>query len=139
MGEITMNHVDMMLLVYCKRGHFLGLDKALAGCGVGGKVHEVTLSTGETVTDMHGAKAPVLWQKGEFQAVLDYLKGDIQGPLALAKFIEQNGYMDFVGFTGNTRMPCKLLTVEQTANYDDKGRWAMNRGQRMGFLKWIFE
>jgi hypothetical protein len=138
-AELALNHVDMMFLVYVNRGHFLGLDKALAGCGVGGKVHEVTLSTGENVTDMHGSKAPTLWRAAEYDAVLAYLEGDVSQPLALAHYIEQNGVMNFVGFSGNTSMKCELLTVEQAANYDDKGRWAKNRGQRMGFLRWIFE
>jgi len=138
-AELALNHVDMMFLVYAQRGHFLGLDKALAGSGVAGKVHEVTLTTGEKLTDMHGSKAPVLWQQGEYDAVLAYLKGDVSQPLELARVIANTGVMSFVGFSGNTAMPCQLLTVAEICEYDDRGRWAKNRSQRKGFLRWIYE
>jgi len=138
-AELALNHVDMMFLVYCIRGHFLGLDKALAGSGVPGKVHEVTLTTGEKLTGMYGGMAPQLWQRGEYQAVLDYLAGDVTQPMALARVIDTTGHMNFVGLGGTTSMPCKLLTVEEVCEYDDRGRWALNRARRQGFLKWLYE
>lgn len=138
-AELAKNHVDMMYLVYCIRGHFLGLDKAIAGAGLAGKTHEVTLSTGEKLTGMYGGMAPKLWQQGEYDAVLTYLRGDVTQPLALARIIEKNQRMDFVGLGGTTRMPCSLQTVEEATFFDDRGRWAKNRTQRQAFLKWIYE
>ncbi|MBW1778844.1 MAG: hypothetical protein JRG88_11445 [Deltaproteobacteria bacterium] len=61
----------MTLYVTFTRGHFLGLQAALEGCGCAGKLKEVVLSTGEIITDMSGEKAPEFWKKGEREAVLE--------------------------------------------------------------------
>ena len=76
-----------MLLVTFAKGWFLGLDKALKGAGIAGKVHELTLKNGEMLHDMNGGMAPKLWADGEHDAVLTYLRGDVEQTLALAQNI----------------------------------------------------
>lgn len=57
-GELAINHVDLMLLVTFNKGWYLGLDKALKGAGIAGKVHDVTLKNGEVLHEMNGGLAP---------------------------------------------------------------------------------
>lgn len=135
--SLALNHIDLMYLVYCQRGHFLGLDKCLAGCEVGSKVHEVTLSNGEVLRSMNGAMAPKLWQRGEYQAVLDYLVGDVQPPLRLIEYIRDNHKLRFTGFNGLQEIPCELMTVAAaTQNIDH--HWMTTEGERKKFLSWIY-
>ncbi len=90
-GELALNHIDMMLLVTFAKGWFLGLQKALTGAGLEGKLKAVTLSDGSELTDMQGAKAPQLWADKEYDAVLAYLKEDVLQPLKLAEYIAETG------------------------------------------------
>jgi hypothetical protein len=76
-AQLAMDHVDLMLIVTFKQGYFLGLEKALIGAGLGGKLKNVELADGSVLADMDGAKAPKLWASGEYKAVLAYLKEDV--------------------------------------------------------------
>lgn len=106
------NHIDMMLLVSFQTGYRLGLDAALAGAGLESKLHNVTLSTGEALIDMSGAKAPELWRAGERQAVLDYLKVDVMQPLLLARNIAATNVIYWTSKKGRPMaIPTPLLTV----------------------------
>lgn len=111
------NHIDMMLLVSFQKGHFLGLDTALAGHNIGSKLHQVTLSDGTILTDMSGAKAPELWRRGERQAVLQYLAVDVQRPLELANDIYKVKHIEWTSKSGKPQFcTCDLYTVEQAFN-----------------------
>src|SRR5690349_8936553 len=57
-GQLALNHIDLMMIVTFNKGWFLGLDKALSGAGITSKVRQLTLSTGEIITNMNGALAP---------------------------------------------------------------------------------
>lgn len=87
---LMMDHVDLMAAVVAMRGHYLSLDKALIGAGLQGKLHCVTLKSGEFITDMNGAKAPVLWAQGEHDAVLAYQKVDVMQSLELALAVSRS-------------------------------------------------
>ena len=65
-----------MLLVTFQKGYYLGLDKALHGAGLSGKLKKVALSDGTILMEMDGAMAPALWARGEYEAVLTYLRQD---------------------------------------------------------------
>ena len=52
-GELAIDHVDLMLLVTFNKGWYLGLDKALNGAGIGGKVHDVMLKNGDVLHEMN--------------------------------------------------------------------------------------
>lgn len=105
-------HIDMMLLVSFQTGYRLGLDAALKGAGLESKLHEVTLTTGEVLTDMSGAKAPELWKAGERAAVLEYLKVDVRQPLRLARHIEKTNVIYWTSQKGRPMaIQTPLLTV----------------------------
>src|SRR5689334_947644 len=89
-AHLALNHIDPMFEVVCRRGHMLGLDKTLIGCGLDSKRHEVELKDGKMLFDMNGALAPKLWREGNYWAVRDYLEQDILQPLKLADYIEKN-------------------------------------------------
>jgi hypothetical protein len=81
---LARSHIDMMFMVVAKNGHYLGLDKAARGMGLGGKRKEVQLRDGSSIHDMSGAKAPRMWAERETAAVLEYLKDDVSQTLDLA-------------------------------------------------------
>ena len=85
--ELALAHVDMMFYVIAIKGYRLGLEAALLGAGLPPKLHEVTLKSGEVITEMSGAMAPLLWQQGEYEAVLDYLKIDVEQTVSLASHL----------------------------------------------------
>jgi hypothetical protein len=87
-AELNANHIDMMMIVTFTKGYFLGLQKALVGAGLTGKLKHVTLRDGSPLTDMNGALAPKLWAQEEYDAVLAYLRDDVVQPLRLAEIIE---------------------------------------------------
>jgi hypothetical protein len=107
------DHIDMMLLVTFQTGYRLGLDAALLGAGLESKLHQVTLTTGEVITDMSGARAPALWCAGERQAVLDYLAVDVIQPLKLARRIEAERCLRWTSKKGRAMfINTDLLTVK---------------------------
>ncbi len=132
------NHIDMMLLVSFQKGHFLGLDTALAGHNIGSKLHQVTLSDGTVLTDMSGAKAPELWRRGERQAVLQYLTVDVQRPLELANDIHKVKHIEWTSKSGKPQFcTCDLYTVEQAFNTLPEPRdtsWMSNPIDRRKFI-----
>lgn len=136
------DHVDLMLQFTFTVGHFLGLDKALAGAQLDGKVHDVTLSTGKKIHDMHGSKAPRLWKQGECEAVLEYLEGDVTQLLALAKWVQHHKRIYWTSSYGNE---CKaeipeLLTVKQCFEIPEPDvSWMDNPPTRNDFVDWILD
>jgi hypothetical protein len=114
-GDLALNHIDLMLIVTFTKGYFLGLDKALAGAGVKGKVKNVTLSNGTLLNDMSGAKAPQLWADGEYQVVLEYLRADVTQLIELAKVIETKKSFQWKSNSGRTQsFPIeKFLVVKE--------------------------
>ena len=130
-AQLAMNHVDLMAIVVATQGHYLGLDKAAVGCGVESKLKSVTLKDGSTHEAMNGAAAPELWQAGETEAVIEYLKQDVRTTLAVAQNWAET--MSFAWTTGSGRFKREYIpgvwggdlpTVEQLLNW--KGRHAVD-------------
>ncbi|MCI0476785.1 MAG: ribonuclease H-like domain-containing protein [Anaerolineales bacterium] len=88
-AELALAHVDLMAIVTFKRGHFLSLQKALEGAGISGKKKEVLLKDGSRLDGMSGKLAPQLWARGEFDAVLSYLREDVMPLLELARIVSE--------------------------------------------------
>ncbi len=86
-AELALAHVDLMVIVTFQRGYFLGLQKALAGAGIAGKLKEVALNDGTRLYEMSGKRAPELWAKGEYSAVLSYLREDVMPLLKLTEIV----------------------------------------------------
>ena len=141
-GELALNHVDLMLLVTFNKGWYLGLDKALNGAGIGGKVHEVKLKNGETLHNMDGGMAPKLWADGEHEAVLTYLRGDVEQTLALTKNIQETREIRWLSSRGKPQFVSvpKLLTVRECFSLPEPDvSWMDNPPTREGFVSWIPE
>jgi hypothetical protein len=139
-GQLALNHVDLMLMVTFTKGWFLGLDKALSGAGIPGKVKKLTLSSGETLDDVSGALAPVLWAKQEFNAVLTYLKGDVTQTLELAKVVQNTHTIRWISGNGKSQFVSvpRLLTVRECfAIPKPDTSWMTNPHRRETFVDWI--
>ncbi|MBI4671463.1 MAG: ribonuclease H-like domain-containing protein [Chloroflexi bacterium] len=88
-AELALAHVDLMAIVTFKRGHFLSLQKALEGAGIQGKKQVVVLQDGSRLDGMSGKLAPELWRRGEFDAVLSYLREDVMQLLELTRIVSE--------------------------------------------------
>jgi hypothetical protein len=85
-ADLALNsHCDLMLMSVCALGWRTGLDAFAKGAGVESKLKAVTLKDGSTLHDMSGARAPELWQAGEYDAVLAYLRQDAIATLQVAE------------------------------------------------------
>jgi len=139
-GQLALNHVDLMLLVTFTKGWLLGLDKALSGAGIAGKVKKLTLSNGETLNDMSGALAPVLWARQEYNAVLTYLKGDVAQTLELAKVVQSSHAIRWISGNGKPQAVSvpRLLTVKECFGIPEPDTsWMTNPPRRETFIEWI--
>jgi uncharacterized protein YprB with RNaseH-like and TPR domain len=139
-AQLAMSHVDMMLLVTFRKGWRLSLQAALMGARLEGKLKEVTLSTGETIDDMSGLMAIELWQAGEYDAVLAYLREDVLQPLALARKIESQKMISWVSRKGRYQAVSvpKLTTVEETFLLPKPDTsWMTDPPTRESFIEWM--
>ena len=141
-GEMALNHVDLMLLVTFTKGWFLGLDKALQGANIAGKVHEVTLVNGEILYNMDGGMAPELCAKEEYDAVLTYLRGDVEQTLELAKVVQETQRIRWTSGRGkaqSTSVP-RLKTVRECFDIPEPDTsWMTDPPRREDFVSWIPE
>jgi len=139
-GKLALNHFDLMLLVTFTKGYFLGLDKALQGAGIKGKVKQVKLKDGSMLHDMGGGKAPELWAQGEHEAVLSYLRGDVLGLLELVEVVQRQKRMNWKSNRGNVQniRVQKLLTVKECFSIPEPDvSWMSNPPRRQQFVDWI--
>lgn len=112
---LALAHVDLMAIVTFSRGYFLGLQKALAGAGIAGKKQEVVLNDGTRLYEMSGKRAPELWQAGEYNAVLSYLRQDVMPLLELTRLVAARREIRWTsskGFPQALRVE-KLYTVRE--------------------------
>jgi len=140
-AHLALNSVDGMLLVTFRKGYYLGLDAALIGAGVKGKQHTVTLNNGTEITDMDGAKAPKMWRDGDYQAVMDYLRGDVIQPLELSKVLAQSNQLKWTSKSGRpqgvfTKME---LVKDLFALPEPDTSWMTDPPTRQKFVDWMPE
>lgn len=139
-AELAMNHIDMMLIVAFSKGHYLSLEKALTGAKLGGKVKSAVLSDGTSLNDMSGEKAPALWAKGEYEVVLNYLRGDVTQALKLAHFIQNERIIRWTSNTGKFQSLSveKLLRVKDCFDISEPDTsWMKNPPSREQFISWM--
>ncbi len=139
-GQLALNHVDLMLMVTFTKGWLLGLDKALSGAGISGKVKKLTLSNGEILSDMSGALAPGLWARQEYKAVLAYLESDVVQTLELAKVVQTSRAIRWISGNGKQQsVPApRLLTVKECFGIPEPDTsWMTNPPKRESFVDWI--
>ena len=139
-GQLALSHADLMVMVTFSKGYYLGLDKALAGAGLQGKVKNVALRDGTILSDMSGAQAPALWKAGEHEAVLAYLKGDVAQLLALAEVVQRTRSIRWLSNSGKPQSVRvnKLLTVSECFQIPAPDTsWMSNPPARSSFVNWI--
>jgi len=139
-GELAMNHIDLMLHIVFKKGYRLSLDAALAGAGLAGKKHEVTLKNGYVLRGMSGALAPDLWSKGETDAVIEYLKEDVRQPVALVEDILLTHSIQWISKAGKSQRVYidTLKTVKELFDLPHPDTsWMTNPPKRQDFVEWI--
>jgi hypothetical protein len=90
--QLAASHIDMMFHVFCELGHGVGLDAAVRGMGLAGKLE-----------GMKGADAPVLWAEGKREEVLQYVGQDVRATLELATACEASGMFRWVARSGKVR------------------------------------
>jgi hypothetical protein len=142
MAILAVEHVDLMLMVTFARGHYLGLQKALEGAGLAGKLKRVQLSDGRLIEDMEGSRAPILWGQGEQEAVLAYLEQDVRQQLALAKLVRDRGEIRWTSGSGKPQAVAfdKLLTVKECFTLPEPDTsWMRNPPSRAQFTAWMGE
>jgi hypothetical protein len=139
-AELALSHVDMMLMVTFSQGFFLGLQKALLGAGLEGKRQEVTLSDGRLLEGMEGRLAPSLWEQGEYDAVLAYLKADVENTLALGRYVQREQMIRWTSGRGIPQVARfdRLLTVRECFGLPKPDTsWMTNPPRRRQFVSWM--
>lgn len=128
-ADLAMNHIDMMFHFYCLKGFPLGLDTCAKGCGLPGKVE-----------GMDGAKAPALWQAGEYQTVLDYVAQDVITTLRIARTVYRQKGFDWRARSGrrNSVRINEWKTVKEClALPEPDNSWMANPMTRSSFTEWM--
>lgn len=140
-AQIALAHVDLMVIVTFLRGHWLGLQKALLGAGISGKKQEVILNDGTPLNEMSGKRAPELWGRGEYNAVLSYLREDVMPLLELTRIVQTTKQ---IRWTSNKGKPAavdvvKLFTVRECFHFPlpDTSWMKMEPPQREQFVRWM--
>ena len=139
-SQLALQHIDLMMMVTFTKGWFLSLQKALEGAGLPGKLKAIKLSDGTVVSDMDGSKAPSLWAAGEYDAVLTYLKKDVQQELLLAQSINSSGRISWISNSGKPQyvnFP-RLLTVSECFDIREPDTsWMTDPPSRNRFIDWM--
>jgi hypothetical protein len=139
-SDVALSHVDLMVVVTFTKGYYLSLEKALQGADVSGKITRVTLASGASMDQMSGALAPQLWARGEHQAVLDYLQGDVNQLLALAKVIEKRKALQWKSNSGRPQAVrlTKFPSVRECFGIPAPDvSWMSNPPTRRQFVDWM--
>jgi Predicted 3'-5' exonuclease related to the exonuclease domain of PolB len=127
--DLAKHHVDMMWHIFCLKNHYLGLNKAAVGMGVPGKLDEVD-----------GAKAPEMWQRGEYATVLEYVAQDVKCTLDVALAVEQAKQLRWISNKGrlNTLPIDRWLTVDEAAQLPlPDTSWMDKPVKRSQFTAWM--
>jgi len=110
--ELALHHVDMMFLVLAHKGWLVSFKAALKGMDLKGKLTSVRLKDGSILKDMEGSLAPSLWEKGEYEAVVAYLKEDADQTRQLAYAIADQNNLKWHSKNGKLHsLDTELLSV----------------------------
>jgi hypothetical protein len=127
---LAINHVDMMFHVFCTLGYPLGLDRAAKGMGLPGKPAGMT-----------GALAPILWEQGRREEVLDYVAQDARTTLEVAQTAEQLGQLRWVSKSGRSQsmpLPFGWMTIQDALRLPEPDTsWMKRAWTRKRFLEWM--
>lgn len=129
-AELAMNHVDMMFHFFAIKGFPIGLDTIAKGLGLPGKTE-----------GMDGAKAPQMWQAGEYEKVLEYVGQDVITTLNVAQVVEQRGGFTWTAKSGrmnSIRIPKWLTVAEALKLPEPDTSWMTDPWPRSKFTEWMY-
>lgn len=128
---MALTHYDLFFQIFCTLGYSPGLDRIAKGLGMAGKP-----------VGMDGAQAPILWQQGQHQTVIDYLVQDVRTTLDVFRRIEELGCIQWTAKSGraNTLDIGRFLTVQEAmALPEPDNSWMQDPWQRSKFVGWLEE
>ena len=130
--RLTMDHVDMMFHVLCKKGHPLSLQAAAMGMKLDGKT-----------AGMDGEKAVQMWREDQREDVVNYCAQDSRCTLELALACEEAGSLRWTSRSGRDQslaIRAGWLTVRQAMKLPqpDIG-WMTEPIPRESFTQWLTE
>lgn len=128
-AELAMNHIDMMFHFFCLKGFPLGLDACAKGCGLSGKTE-----------GMSGAKAPELWQAGEYDKVLEYVGQDVITTLHVAQTVALQKGFDWTAKSGrrnNIRINQWVTVGDALTLPEPDTSWMSQPWPRSKFVAWL--
>lgn len=144
--HLAINHVDLMYYVFCCKGWPVSQQNACLGSNLAGKVKKVLLKDGTPIDDMNGAMAPMLWEAGEGNAVLEYLVGDVHSLLKLtykwmldrqARWLSKSGKHQFLDIDLNPDSP-DFPVVHRVSEYPEPDTsWMDKPIKRETFTQWM--
>jgi hypothetical protein len=136
--QLAREHVDLMVVFGCVRGHQLSLGKAARACGswkgAGG------IATGD--------EPPVLWANGEYDRVLSYVTQDAKATASIARtMIERRGFTwtTVGGSQARFELPPYAqslddMTVEKALNWPPPAySWSGPQFDRAASLDWTMQ
>lgn len=119
--KMNLNHIDLMFLVVCNRGHPAGLSKITEAMGVGKK----SLEGG-------GLESVKLWAAGKYEDVYNYNTKDVELLYDLFKEVNKTKTIQFMSKAGNRiKFPVEVLTVSDAYNLPPLERELMSRDRFM--------
>lgn len=127
--ELALEHMDLMFQVLCVKGFPVSLDAVCRGLGLPGKTDGVS-----------GEMAPILWQRGEYETVLNYVAQDARCTLEVALATEGQGGLHWIAKSGKRnwlRVP-RWLTVREALRLPEPNTsWMDTPIPRSKFTDWM--
>jgi len=133
--QLAREHVDLMVVFGCVRGHQLGLGKAARACG----------SWKGAAGIAAGDEPPLLWANGEHDRVLSYVTQDAAATVAIARtMIECRGFAWTTAGGSQARFELPALvqslgdmSVEKALNWPQPAySWTGPQFDRAACLAW---
>ncbi len=127
--DLAMNSIDSMFHFFCIKGYPIGLDAVAKGCGLPGKTE-----------GMDGAKAPQMWQAGEYDKVLEYVGQDVITTLKVAQTVERQRGFSWTAKSGRTNfvhIPGWRTVAEALTLPEPDTSWMSDPWPRSMFTEWM--
>jgi hypothetical protein len=127
--DLARAHVDMMFQFFCLQGYPLGLNTAAKGMELPGKVE-----------GMNGSQAPLLWQQGQYDKVLEYVAQDVITTLDVALAVEARSQLRWNtrgGKPNRVAIPKWLTVTEALALPLPTHKWVRKPMLRERFTSWM--
>lgn len=119
--KMNLNHIDLMFLVVCNRGHPVALAKITDAMGIGKK----SLEGG-------GLESVKLWAAGKYEDVYNYNTKDVELLYDLFREVNKTQNIQFVSKAGNRiKFPVEVLTVKDAYNLPPLEKALMSRDRFM--------